>query len=187
MRNNLKANVQQLAKKQKGFTLVEIAIVLVIIGLLLGGVLKGQELIENSKVKSLAQDMENMGAAYYSYQDRKGQYPSTTSDDAFWFNLKSEGFIAGLLGTSADSDGPTHAFDGSYYLVVGDGTDLANGKAYICADNIDGEVAGNLDVKYDDGVNDSGDWRSAPNASPVANGGAVAYTADTLVALCKEL
>ena len=36
---------------QSGFTLVEIAIVLVIIGLLLGGVLKGTELIENSKVK----------------------------------------------------------------------------------------------------------------------------------------
>ena len=33
-------------KGQSGFTLVEIAIVLVIIGLLLGGVLKGQELIE---------------------------------------------------------------------------------------------------------------------------------------------
>ena len=33
--------------RQSGFTLVEIAIVLVIIGLLLGGVLKGQELIEN--------------------------------------------------------------------------------------------------------------------------------------------
>jgi len=34
-------------RAQSGFTLVEIAIVLVIIGLLLGGVLKGQELIEN--------------------------------------------------------------------------------------------------------------------------------------------
>ena len=39
--------------KQSGFTLVEIAIVLVIIGLLLGGVLKGQELINSAKVKNL--------------------------------------------------------------------------------------------------------------------------------------
>ena len=38
-------------KQQSGFTLVEIAIVLVIIGLLLGGVLKGQELINSAKVK----------------------------------------------------------------------------------------------------------------------------------------
>ena len=35
--------------KQRGFTLIEIAIVLVIIGLLLGGVLQGQQLIENSR------------------------------------------------------------------------------------------------------------------------------------------
>ena len=38
--------------RQQGFTLVEIAIVLVIVGLLLGAVLKGQELIFNTKIKS---------------------------------------------------------------------------------------------------------------------------------------
>ena len=36
--------------RQKGFTLVEIAIVLVIIGLLLGGILKGQEMITQAKI-----------------------------------------------------------------------------------------------------------------------------------------
>ena len=40
--------------RQSGFTLVEIAIVLVIIGLLLGGVLKGQELITQAKIKNVA-------------------------------------------------------------------------------------------------------------------------------------
>ena len=40
-------------RNQSGFTLIEIAIVLVIIGLLLGGVLKGQELINSAKVKNL--------------------------------------------------------------------------------------------------------------------------------------
>ena len=49
--------------KQSGFTLVEIAIVLVIIGLLLAGVLKGQELIENSKIKSIVNDMKAVQAA----------------------------------------------------------------------------------------------------------------------------
>ncbi|NDG42745.1 MAG: prepilin-type N-terminal cleavage/methylation domain-containing protein, partial [Betaproteobacteria bacterium] len=42
------------AKRQRGFTLVEIAIVLVIVGLLLGGVLKGQELITSARVRNLA-------------------------------------------------------------------------------------------------------------------------------------
>ncbi len=47
-------------RAQSGFTLVEIAIVLVIIGLLLGGVLKGQELIENGRVKNAASDMNGI-------------------------------------------------------------------------------------------------------------------------------
>jgi prepilin-type N-terminal cleavage/methylation domain-containing protein len=55
---------------QSGFTLVEIAIVLVIIGLLLGGVLKGQELIEQSKIKRVVNDFNNISAAIITYQDR---------------------------------------------------------------------------------------------------------------------
>jgi len=57
-------------KKQAGFTLVEIAIVLVIIGLLLGGVLKGQELINSAKVKNFANDFRNISSFVYAYQDR---------------------------------------------------------------------------------------------------------------------
>ncbi len=57
-------------KRQAGFTLVEIAIVLVIIGLLLGGVLKGQELINSAKVKNLATDFRNMSTFVYAYQDK---------------------------------------------------------------------------------------------------------------------
>ncbi len=50
--------------KQSGFTLIEIAIVLVIIGLLLGGVLKGQELINSAKVKNFATDFRNIPLFY---------------------------------------------------------------------------------------------------------------------------
>ena len=60
---------------QSGFTLVEIAIVLVIIGLLLGGVLKGQELIENGRVKNAASDMNGIVVAYNSYLDRYRKLP----------------------------------------------------------------------------------------------------------------
>lgn len=61
--------------KQKGFTLVEIAIVLVIVGLLLGAVLKGQELIFNSKVKATFNMSRELSASMYSYQDRYKQLP----------------------------------------------------------------------------------------------------------------
>ncbi|HZW86330.1 MAG TPA: prepilin-type N-terminal cleavage/methylation domain-containing protein, partial [Gallionella sp.] len=55
-------------RSQSGFTLIEIAIVLVIIGLLLGGVLKGQELINSAKVKNLATDFRNIPVFIYGYQ-----------------------------------------------------------------------------------------------------------------------
>ena len=64
---------------QAGFTLIEIAIVLVIIGLLLGGVLKGQELINNARVKSYANDFRNIPVYIYGYQDRFRALPG---DDA---------------------------------------------------------------------------------------------------------
>ena len=57
-------------RNQSGFTLIEIAIVLVIIGLLLGGVLKGQELINSAKVKNLASDFKNVPLYIYGYQDK---------------------------------------------------------------------------------------------------------------------
>lgn len=57
-------------RNQAGFTLIEIAIVLVIIGLLLGGVLKGQELINSAKVKNLAGDFRNIPLFIYGYQDK---------------------------------------------------------------------------------------------------------------------
>jgi prepilin-type N-terminal cleavage/methylation domain-containing protein len=70
-------------QKQSGFTLIEIAIVLVIIGLLLGGVMKGQELINSAKVKNLAADFKNTSLYIYSYQDKfrslPGDDPSAAS------------------------------------------------------------------------------------------------------------
>lgn len=74
--------------RQAGFTLVEIAIVLVIIGLLLGGVLKGQEMIENAKVKSAVADMRGVTAAYNSYVDRFRRIPG---DDGPLATLQQRG------------------------------------------------------------------------------------------------
>ena len=65
--------------KQSGFTLVEIAIVLVIIGLLLGGVLKGQELINSAKVKNFATDFRNTPLLVYGYQDKFKALPGDDS------------------------------------------------------------------------------------------------------------
>jgi prepilin-type N-terminal cleavage/methylation domain-containing protein len=69
-------------KRQSGFTLIEIAIVLVIIGLLLGGVLKGQELIQSARVRNLIAMQDGVKAAFFGFQDRfralPGDYAAAT-------------------------------------------------------------------------------------------------------------
>ena len=68
--------------QQGGFTLVEIAVVLVIIGLLIGGILQGTELIENSRIKKASSDISGISAAYVSYQDRYRRIPGDDGPDA---------------------------------------------------------------------------------------------------------
>jgi len=62
-------------KKEHGFTLIEIAIVLVIIGLLLGGVLKGQELITSARVRNIISQQDGVKAAFFGFLDRYRAYP----------------------------------------------------------------------------------------------------------------
>ncbi|WP_034764416.1 type II secretion system protein [Chrysiogenes arsenatis] len=58
-----------------GFTLIEAAIVLVIVGLLIGGILKGQELIASAKVKQTISDMNGISTAYNAYVDEYRRQP----------------------------------------------------------------------------------------------------------------
>lgn len=71
---------------QNGFTMIEVAIVLVIIGLLLGGVLKGQELITSARVRNLISQQDDIKAGYFGFQDRfralPGDYTLATTNIA---------------------------------------------------------------------------------------------------------
>src|SRR6266446_7923452 len=71
-----------MTKRMQGFTLVEIAIVLVIIGLLLGGILKGQEMITQARIKNIINDFNGITAAMNSYQDRYRALPGDDSGAA---------------------------------------------------------------------------------------------------------
>jgi prepilin-type N-terminal cleavage/methylation domain-containing protein len=68
--------------KQTGFTLIELAIVLVIIGLLLGGVLRGQELINSARVKNITREFQNVQVYIYGYQDRFRSIPGDDGNAA---------------------------------------------------------------------------------------------------------
>jgi prepilin-type N-terminal cleavage/methylation domain-containing protein len=102
----LNTNTGISAGRQSGFTLIEIAIVLVIIGLLLGGVLKGQELITTARVHALNNTVDGITAAWFSFQDRYRAYPGDYLDAQSKLNLPGApagGDGNGLVGTASDS------------------------------------------------------------------------------------
>src|SRR3989442_1994457 len=85
-----------MTKRQQGFTLVEIAIVLVIIGLLLGGILKGQEMITQAKIKNVIADFFGVSAAYHGYQDRYRAIPGDVPNaDTRWASMTNPAPVKG--------------------------------------------------------------------------------------------
>ena len=92
---------------EAGFTLVEIAIVLVIIGLLLGGVLKGQEMITQAKIKNIVNDFNGITVAVTSYQDRYRALPGDDQNATTRWTTQAPGKGNGdgvMLGKYKDND-----------------------------------------------------------------------------------
>ena len=170
-------------KGQSGFTLIEIAIVLVIIGLLLGGVLKGQELINSAKVKNLASDMRAIQTAVFAFQDKykalPGDYLAATASTTFNSTYtvgNGDGVIAsteaadawdqmrkGNLITGSGTTAPTNAVGGALSI---SGTAAAfvtglSGNVVVCSSAIPGALARQLDISMDDGAPNAGNVRSA--------------------------
>lgn len=94
-------------QKQTGFSLIELAIVLVIIGLLLGGVLKGQELINSAKAKNMIADFKNAQIFIYGYQDRYRALPGDDAGAATHVQGGTAGNGDGVIGGAWNSSTPT--------------------------------------------------------------------------------
>lgn len=62
-------------RDEKGFTLVELAVVMIIIGLLIGGILKGQEMISNAQITATVAQMKGIEAAASTFRDQYDAFP----------------------------------------------------------------------------------------------------------------
>jgi len=179
---------RSLRSTQAGFTLVEVAIVVVIVGLLLATVLKGQELVNQAKVKSAIVDFTGTFAAYYGYRDRyhalpgddpnagrwagatpgngngvvSGTYSSSlpgAESRLWWDHVRRAGFVAGT-----GEQQQLNRQSGMVGVQFGDaagGTTLG-GFSYliVCSTNLPDKIAAAVDLQVDDGKGDDGRIRA---------------------------
>ena len=190
--------IQTLHYKEKGFTLVELAIVLVILGLLLGGVLKGYELTTNAKIKALSKDFEGIRTANYAFIDRKSTFPGQDSNTGqianavasadsvtdFFGELAAEGFLI-----NQDIEPPKGlAVSYEVYYAADKATADTNNATLlavnqVCATGLDGQIAKGLDAQFDDGEPETGHMRAETGVATAET----SYEKGVKVTLCLEL
>jgi prepilin-type N-terminal cleavage/methylation domain-containing protein len=113
---------------EEGFTLIEMSIVLVIIGLLIGGVLKGQELIASTRLKALVSQWDSYKAALGSFQDR---YQNLPGDFA--------GAVTDIRANSVEignGNGIIDAVDAAPFATIHNATEALNFWAHLAAANM---------------------------------------------------
>jgi len=195
-------------RQQAGFTLVEIAIVLVIIGLLLGGILKGQEMINSGKIKSMINDMKAVSIAFYSYQDRYRAIPGDDSSAATRFtgavSGNGNGVISNVFSNNA-APGPANESN-SYWQhtrmagfmsgvatagaalpptsSVGGLVGIQNSAygvsgAVVCASNVPMNMAQSMDIQLDDGAATTGIFRAGAGSVLATTAAGTAYNIAT--------
>jgi prepilin-type N-terminal cleavage/methylation domain-containing protein len=104
---DLKMKKQLAIKNVRGFTLVEIAIVLVIIGLLIGGVLRGQELLNSARANAVNSQQTAVKTAYFGFVDRyKAQPGDLTAAQALLINSSTAPASASGDGNVLLADSP---------------------------------------------------------------------------------
>ena len=175
-------------ESQKGFTLIELSIVLVIIGLLVGGVIKGKDLIDNTKTTKFMQEFQAHQDAVAAYRERYGIGPVNDDNQRFGEAATEDSSlailrlrIAGLIPlgrgestpTNGETDAALHVFNDSISFIAGGvmtgtpATDLLGtaNDTLVCFEGVPSEAAAAVDAKYDDGIANSGTIRAAIEAT----------------------
>ena len=178
---------------RQAFSLVELSIVLVILGLLTGGILAGQSLIRAAELRSVTTDVQRYLAATKAFRDKYFALPGDmTNATAFWGSLGGTGSdtvcqaLAATGTATCNGDG-----DGSFLTVIGGTTyttyermrfwqHLAN------AGLIEGQYSGVGGAPWTAGTNvppsklSGAYWAVSTGFGFTAEGGTTYYAGDTI-------
>jgi len=175
-------------KAHIGSALVKITIFIVIIGITIGGVLKGQAMIKNTNIEKVMKQTDEIRAAVMAFYEKYGQYPGDenivslpigdmvegNSDDQVTANEDKDLFQdlqqANLIsGSYSGTNLPYHSFGDTITMYWLD--PLGRGaKHWFLLRNMPVEICQEIDTKYDDGN---------PAAGSIVNAGGAAYRPDT--------
>jgi prepilin-type N-terminal cleavage/methylation domain-containing protein len=119
---------------QRGFTLIELSIVLVIIGLIIGGVLVGQTLVEQATYRKIGKEAESFRTAFNTYKLKYGFMPGDDPNAAQAFG----------------SDPACTVVDGSgnYYNYVGIRPYIATPNGLTCSGGGNNKIDGDYYQEY---------------------------------------
>jgi prepilin-type N-terminal cleavage/methylation domain-containing protein len=89
------------SRSQKGFSLIELAIALTVIGILTAGALTGQRMIETANLRSVITDLQEYQGAFKIFKTQYGAYPGDISNaHSYWDNGANT-----VCGTAAQCNG----------------------------------------------------------------------------------
>ena len=165
-------------RNNKGFSLIELSIVLIILGLLVAGVTGGASLIKSAQLRSIVTEFTNYRTAYNSYYAQFGKVPGADTDpsiikddEAALTDLFEEGVIdkSPIEGTSSENYISSKFGKNAKWFLNNAGAsfaavaDFSNANILSLSGSVDyatgaltSDEAENIDTKIDDGIADSG-------------------------------
>lgn len=148
-------SMRRLFGREAGFTLVELAIGLVIIGLLIGAILGGAQMIKNAKIRRQVQDLRGLYGAVYTFFDKFLQLPGDAdadgyfdSDSSVWYDIEDQNLAY---------ETRRSPFGAKYYFGADtSGTPAAYRNGNFIKISLPPDVAQNIDDQLDNGIDSTG-------------------------------
>lgn len=149
---------------KRGFTLIEMSIVLIVIGLVVGGILTGQDLVKAAAMRAQIAQIEKYQTAVRAFQLKYNRYlpGDIPNPDATNFGLQPRGIMKGM----GDGNGVIEGIQGSNYYY----TCCAQGTGETAAFWTDLSTAGLIDGGFS-----TGSPSTAPASPPITGAGIDAY------------